>query len=579
MATKMRADCPKCGKRYSVDDGLLGRRLRCRQCGTTFAVPDQPNAAPAGPEASSRSTTEGGTTRPEGPSPVQPVPDEVPAAIGPYQIRRKLGAGAFGVVYLAYHPFLRREMAVKVLRAAALASPRAVERFEREAQLLARMNHPNVPRVYDAGRHGTEYYLAADYIPGQDLAAAIPDGGLDPQRAVRLTLQMLAGLGYAHGLGITHRDIKPENARLMEDGTLVLTDFGLAGWAAPDAASGADPLKLTQEGVILGTPAYMAPEQAAGLAEQAGPAADLYSAGVVLYEMLTGELPFEGPNMLALLWAKTNTDPTPPSRHRPGLDPQLEAICLKALARRIEDRYRSAEEFAMALECWVGAQARRVAPEAPPAQPAPAPAPSKSQPIPVVPAALPPSKSQPIPVRPTPKPTAPGAIPVAEPVPRRPAVRRRLRCFNHGNTPAAHRCAECGEPFCTACLVTLQKKNVCGPCKDFRLRPLERPPRTSVLAIFALALGLASAPFGLCLTLLQQTIYPAAWAHTILVGLTGLCAAFLALMTGANAFRAIARTAKLRGHVVAAVGMAVAGLGGLWCLWVILAALPACCVY
>jgi predicted Zn finger-like uncharacterized protein len=600
MSTKVQAVCPSCGKRYSVTDSMTGRRLRCKQCGTAFAVPDGAPSAPspspaetppAGPE-SARATTEGGDTRPEAPSPVHSVPAEapspvhavpaeVPATIGPYEVHQKLGEGAFGVVYHGYHPFLRREVAVKVLRAEALASARAVERFEREAQVLAQMNHPNVPRVYDAGKHGNDYYIASDFIAGQDLAEAIPEGGLEPQRAIRLTLQLLAALAYAHGLGIVHRDVKPHNARLTAEGTLFLTDFGLAGWAAVEEASaGVDSRKLTQEGVILGTPAYMAPEQADGLVGKAGPQADLYSAGVVLYEMLTDELPLEGENAFALLWAKIHLEPKPPSQFRPGLDPGLDAICLKALARRPEDRYRTADEFAAALECWVGAQARAVVRVEPPvAVPAPAPPAGKTQPIPVQPIPAKPIPVQPVPVRPTPKPAgqAPApleALPAGRPA--RPTSRRRLHCFNHDDAPAVHRCVDCGEPFCAACLVLLQKKTVCGPCKDFRLRLLERPPRTSGLAILALVLGLAGTSFGICLTALQQSAHPQAWTRAVVLGALGLCAPLLTFMTGADALRAIARTTKLHGHALAIVGMAVAGLGTLWCLGVIVSALPAC---
>jgi predicted Zn finger-like uncharacterized protein len=390
MAMKVQAVCPRCGQQYSVADSMAGRSLRCGKCGTSFTLAGGSGTSAAAPAAgqAARSTTGGSSAQTTGgsqPAPAAPRPGgsgEVPTMIGAYQVRKKLGQGAFGVVYHGYHPFLKKEVAVKLLRAEALSSPQSVQRFEREAQVLAQMNHPNVLRVYDAGKHGNDYYIASDYIAGKDLAAAIPERGLEPKRAVRLTLQMLAALGYAHAQGIIHRDVKPANARLNDQDQLFLMDFGLAGWAVQEAVSASTetPHRLTRAGAVIGTPAYMAPEQAGGLTDQAGPAADLYSAGVVLYELLTGELPFEGANLVALLYAVVHTQPAPPSELRPDLDPRLDVICLKALAKKPEDRYRTAEEFAAALEGWLAAATAKPVPVKPPvAELLPA-APAKTKP-------------------------------------------------------------------------------------------------------------------------------------------------------------------------------------------------------
>jgi serine/threonine protein kinase len=367
MSVKSQVGCPKCGQRYSVGDEMAGQTLRCAKCGEKFAFSSKNSSinrsqagrsTAGGAEAAARSTSGDADKKSASRSPRTSTAEDMPSAIGPFQIRKTLGQGAFGVVYLAYHPFLDIEVALKMLRTEAKSSAQAVERFQREAKILAKMDHPNVLRVYDAGQHGKDYYLASAYIPGRDLAAIIPDEGLEPRRAVRLTVQMLRGLGYAHGLGIVHRDVKPANTRLNDQDGLFLMDFGMAGWAVQEVApeEGLDQMRLTRAGAIIGTPAYMAPEQASGLTDQAGPQADLFSAGVVFYELLTGKLPFEAANLPALLYAIVNIEPPPPSHLRAGLDPRFDAICLQALAKRPENRFRDAEAFAAALEGWLNDQ-------------------------------------------------------------------------------------------------------------------------------------------------------------------------------------------------------------------------------
>lgn len=363
MTTQIRAACPKCHQVYKAPSNVAGRNIQCKKCGASFVFSSDAAAdlsAPVPGHSAAESVRLDATSSAEDQRPKRAVPPgstkPLPETIGQFKVRKQLGQGTFGVVYLAYHSFLDIQVAVKMLRAEALSSAQAVERFLREAKLLAKMDHPNVLRVYDAGRHGEDYYIAADFIPGNDLAEVIPDGGMEPRRAAKLVIQMLRALGYAHGRGIVHRDVKPANARLRADDTLVLMDFGLAGLTVREQSSTGDfksQMRLTQAGAVMGTPAYMAPEQASGMTEQVGPEADLYSVGVVLYELLTGQLPFEAANLPALLYAVVHAEPTPPTQLRSDLDPELEAICLKALAKQPQQRYRSAEEFEMALEEWL----------------------------------------------------------------------------------------------------------------------------------------------------------------------------------------------------------------------------------
>jgi formylglycine-generating enzyme required for sulfatase activity len=314
-----------------VSEDKLGRVGRCKHCGTRFTLAASSHDVPT--------TAVPSTGRAAA----------APAVIGRYQVRAKLGSGAFGTVYRAYDPQLDRDIALKILHPNALDSPKAVERFQREARTAAKMHHPHIVPVHDAGQHGEQHFITSALIPGRTLALAIPDGGLDPRRAAGLAQQLAEALGYAHKQGVLHRDVKPGNIMMDDQDTLYLMDFGLAGWTQQASA------RLTRPGGVLGTPAYMAPEQARGDLEQVGPAADLYSAGVVLYEMLTGRVPFEGPIETAI-YHVLHTPPPPPSHFRPGLDPALEGICLRALAKKPEERFASGQEMAAALQAWLQGQ-------------------------------------------------------------------------------------------------------------------------------------------------------------------------------------------------------------------------------
>jgi eukaryotic-like serine/threonine-protein kinase len=326
----IKVQCPKCQLVAAAPDGHAGRYVRCKRCNTKFPLPHGVPTLPVVAGAIGRA----------------PVLPESPTVIDRYEVRELLGSGSFGSVYRAFDPRLGREVALKVLKTEMTASPQTVERFLREAKAAAKLDHPHIVPVHDAGHAGDVYFIASAFIKGGTLASAIPETGMDPRRAAELAAQLASALGYAHRQGVVHRDVKPANILLDEQGSLRLMDFGLAGWTQEECT------RLTKAGAIMGTPAYMAPEQASGDTAQIGPASDLYSAGVVLYELLTGCRPFAEGHPAALMYLIVHKEAAPPSARRPGLDAALEAICLKAMAKKPEDRFDSGEAMAAALRSW-----------------------------------------------------------------------------------------------------------------------------------------------------------------------------------------------------------------------------------
>ena len=229
-------------------------------------------------------------------------------------------------------------------QASTLDSPKAAERFLRKAKAAARLRHPHIVPIYDAGCDGGQYYIAAAFIEGQILAEAIDEDKLTFRQVAEIVHDLADGLAYAHEQGIVHRDIKPANIMLDTKGKAHITDFGLAH--RQDSTQ-----KITQDGVILGPPAYMAPEQAKGQQGDPLPASDQYSLGVVLYELLCRQTPFSGPPQIVLFNA-IHTEPAAPRIVKAAVPRDLETICLKAMAKRLEDRYTGCQELADDLRRW-----------------------------------------------------------------------------------------------------------------------------------------------------------------------------------------------------------------------------------
>lgn len=258
---------------------------------------------------------------------------------GRYELHRRLARGGMADVYLARDQLLDRPVAVKVLFPQYAADPTFVQRFRREAQDSANLNHPNIVGVYDWGEEGGTYFIVMEYVAGRSLADVLrQEGSLLPARAADIGIDMAAALGFAHKNGVVHRDVKPGNVLLSTDGQVKVTDFGIAR----AIASGQDE-DLTQAGQVMGTATYFSPEQAQG--RPVDPRSDVYSLGVVLYEMVCGRPPFRGEDPLAVAYQHVQEQPTPPRQINADLDPTLEAIILKCLAKTPQARYPSAEDL------------------------------------------------------------------------------------------------------------------------------------------------------------------------------------------------------------------------------------------
>ncbi|MDO8736688.1 MAG: Stk1 family PASTA domain-containing Ser/Thr kinase [Thermoleophilia bacterium] len=258
-----------------------------------------------------------------------------------YEIIRRLGSGGMADVYLARDTQLGRQVAIKVLYKRYARDEEFVARFRREAQSAAALNHPHIVSIYDRGEAEDSYYIAMEYLEGRSLKEVITEEGpLETAQAIDYAEQMLRALQFAHENNVIHRDIKPHNIVINDRGQLKVTDFGIA-------RAGSSP-SVTETGSIIGTAQYLSPEQAKGKAVEQS--SDLYSLGIVLYEMLTGRVPFEGENPVAIALKHLSDEPVPPQALVPGVPDNLNAVVMRALAKDPRDRYPGAEEFLADLE-------------------------------------------------------------------------------------------------------------------------------------------------------------------------------------------------------------------------------------
>ena len=261
-----------------------------------------------------------------------------------YRIEAELGKGGMGVVYKAQHLLLDRTVALKTILAGAGADEAELTRFRIEVRAVARLQHPNVVQIFEVGEHDGLPFFCLEFCPQGSLASKLKRNVLPPRKAAHLVEQIARGMHAAHQQGIIHRDLKPANVLLTEDGTPRVADFGLAK-------------KLDEQGqtateAVMGTPSYMAPEQASGQSRQVGPAADVYALGAILYECLTGRSPFKAASAWETIQQVLTVDPVPPRQLARSLPRELETICLKCLEKNPARRYASAEELAEELRRW-----------------------------------------------------------------------------------------------------------------------------------------------------------------------------------------------------------------------------------
>lgn len=262
--------------------------------------------------------------------------------LGHYEVIGELGQGAMGIVYKAKDPLIDRVVAIKTINLGlALDEKDEYEgRFYQEAKAAGRLNHPNIVTIYDVGKSGDVAYIAMEFLEGRELRDIMNERGILPvEQVLDVVAQVALGLAYAHEHGIVHRDVKPSNIMLVRDGHAKITDFGIARMASAAVR--------TQTGMVLGSPKYMSPEQVMG--KDIDQRSDIFSLGVMLYELLTGQAPFDGENVNAIMYQTLNVIPAPPNSLNPAVPEMVNFIVAKALAKSLDDRYQNAKDFAVDL--------------------------------------------------------------------------------------------------------------------------------------------------------------------------------------------------------------------------------------
>lgn len=318
----MQVSCPHCLSALDIESVTALTEVLCTGCGASFRI-DPAATAAWSPPAGQRK-------------------------LGKFELLDAVGFGAFGTVYKARDPELDRIVAIKVPRSGNLATSDDLSRFVREARSVASLRHPAIVPVYEVGQVDSLPYLVSEFVQGMTLADLMTARRPTPAKAATLLAEIAAALQYAHDQGVVHRDVKPSNILLDDNERPHLMDFGLAKRAAGD-------ITMTLEGQVLGTPAYMSPEQAGGEAHTVDGRGDVYSVGVILYQLLTGELPFKG-NTRALLHQVQHDDAPPPRQLRKEVPRDLETICVKAMARAPERRYATAGALAEDLRRFVAGE-------------------------------------------------------------------------------------------------------------------------------------------------------------------------------------------------------------------------------
>jgi serine/threonine protein kinase len=340
--------CPVCGIgafRSSAGEEVARTEPPTLAPGQTRpATPDSDGATvTCSPGPREKSPAEAAAPGADGSAVTQGTPGR-PAVPG-YEILEELGRGGMGVVYRARQVKADRLVALKMILAGGHAGAEALTRFRREAEAVARLQHPNVVQVYEVGEADGLPFFSLELVAGGSLDKKLQGRPLPAREAAALVERVARGVEAAHQQGVLHRDLKPANVLLAADGTPKVTDFGLAKRLQGQPGVSA-PGVQTASGAILGTPSYMPPEQALGQLKKVGPASDVYSLGAVLYELLTGRPPFVGADLIDTLFQVATEEPVPPSRLNASTPRDLETICLKCLAKEPKKRYAGALELA-----------------------------------------------------------------------------------------------------------------------------------------------------------------------------------------------------------------------------------------